>query len=135
VSRTFQSKSQSPKPSPRLPHPSRFSKGGTATPAVKSFLQKHTRIFLKPEARSLKPEILRYTDLYGRPAENFLPGNVRMPDERPRLREGGRHPRLAGIPPGSNRRRSRPGSLQHLLDSRQSRAESLSPPGRLQETR
>ena len=37
------------------------------------------------------------------------------------------------LPPGPDRRRGRPGSLQHLLDPRQGRAESLQPPRRLQE--
>src|SRR5438552_7881268 len=51
---------------------------------------------------------------YGRAGENLLPGNFRLPDERARLGESGGHAYLAGIPPGTDRRRSRLGAVQHL---------------------
>ena len=55
-----------------------------------------------------------------------------MPDELPRLGEGCRVAGFAGLPAGSLRRGCRPHFLQHLLDSRQSRAEGLPSPGRVQ---
>src|SRR6266496_5419097 len=52
------------------------------------------------------------------PGEDFLPRNLRLPDERPRLRKGHWHAGLAGIPSSPDGRRSRPGALQHLLNPR-----------------
>src|SRR5579872_126328 len=66
-------------------------------------------------------------------AEDFLPRNLRLPDERPRLREGDRDARAGRLPASRERRAGRPGALQHVLDPRQGRAESVQPPLRLQE--
>src|SRR6184192_2777318 len=66
-------------------------------------------------------------ELYARRApEDVLPRNFRLPDERPRFREGRRHAHLSGLSTGFHRRRGGADSLQHLLYSGQSRAESLS---------
>src|SRR5208337_3726443 len=68
-----------------------------------------------------------------RSAEDFLPGNLWLPDERPRLGKGRGDAGAAGIPAGGNGRAGGPDPVQHLLHPRQGRAESLSSPGRLQE--
>ncbi len=80
------------------------------------------------------PSPLLYTDgNVGYRGQDVLPGNLRLPDECARFREGDRHARAAGVSPGSDGGRSWPGPLQHLFHPRQGRAEGFQPAGRLQE--
>src|SRR5436309_1909530 len=41
-------------------------------------------------------------EFHGRAAKDFLPRNLRLPDERPRFRKGRWHASLSGIPAGPN---------------------------------
>src|SRR5207244_11423814 len=70
-----------------------------------------------PSAPSCREALLSCAilEFHGRAAKNFLPRNLRLPDERPRFRKGRWHASLSGIPAGSYRRGSRSGPLQHLL--------------------
>ncbi len=80
----------------------------------------------------LRPALYLAQD--GKP-EDLLSGDLRLPDERPRLGKSCGHAHRAGIPPGRERRGSRTGPLQHLLHPRQGGAEGLPPPGRFPQAR
>ncbi len=66
-------------------------------------------------------------------AEDLLHRNLRLPDELPRLRKSRGHAHLRGLPAGRTRRRRRPHRVQHLLHSRQGRAEGFPSSQRFQE--